>query len=250
MKGNETLDPIKLILVDDNQDSIELMKYFISDLPDFHILGSCGNGEELVEEVMIKKPDLVITDIHMPKKNGVQAIKDCRSFNKDVKFIFLTGYEDYAVEAFELAAVDYIVKPVEIRRFRQAMEKAKNLIFFEREKSQPPKAEEERKVLPLREVNSMQYIPLDDIYFIEKVGKKCLIYTKRKIYETNETMARILARLDESFCQTHRSNIINLKRVSQITPHNETFIVQFTDYDKHASISKLKIHEVRERLPL
>ncbi|WP_040207134.1 LytR/AlgR family response regulator transcription factor [Neobacillus jeddahensis] len=244
------MDPIKLILVDDNEDSIEIMKYFISDQPDFDIVSWCENGEELVEEVMVKKPDLVITDINMPRKNGIEAIKECRSFYPDMNFIFLTGYDDFAVEAFELAAVDYIVKPVEMKRFLQAMEKAKNIIAFEREKNQPATAQQERKVLPLREANCMQYVPLDDIYFIEKVGKKCLIYTKQHIYETNETMGRILARLDESFCQVHRSNIINLKRVSQITPQNETYIAQFTHYDKTASISKLKIHEVRERLPL
>jgi two-component system, LytTR family, response regulator len=244
------MNPIKIILADDNEDSIEIIKYFIRDLSDFDIVGYCHNGDKLVEEVMLKKPDLVLTDINMPMKNGMQAIKECLSFSPQMKFIFITGYDEYAVKAFEIAAVDYIVKPLEKVRLYQALEKTKVIISFEQEKTEPPIEELNMNILPLRDQHTIQFIPLTNIYFIEKAGKKCLVYTKTEIYETNETMAKIFTRLDDSFFQSHRSYIINLNEISQITPQNETFIVYFKDFDKQASISKLKINEVRERISL
>jgi two-component system, LytTR family, response regulator len=244
------MNPIKLLVAEDNSDSLEIIKYFLSDLPEFQLIGQCDNGNDLVEQVLIKKPDLVITDINMPMKNGFQAIKECLKFFPKLKVIFVTGYDEFAIGAFEMEAVDYIVKPVEKARLFQALDKAKDIIFFEQGKIDTHQVDKKRKVLPLKDQTCTRFIPLADIYFIEKIGKKCLVYTKADIYETNETIGRILTRLDENFFQAHRSYIINLQEVTQITQHNETFIASFPDYDKHAGISKLKINEVKERISI
>jgi two-component system, LytTR family, response regulator len=238
--------PIKWILAEDHPDSMEIIKYFIGNRPDFQLVGCCANGEELVETVIRTKPDLLLTDINMPRKNGLQAVKDCLVFHPTLKYIFLTGYDEFAIEAFEIATVDYLVKPIDRNRLMAALEKAKTLLQFEWGEGEVEA--QKLKMLPLKEQNCTQYIPLSDIYFIEKIGKKCLVYTKAQIYETSEAIGKILSRLDDSFFQAHRSNIINLAKISQITPQNETYIVYFKDYDKTASLSKLKINEVRERM--
>ncbi|MGX6443732.1 LytR/AlgR family response regulator transcription factor [Neobacillus sp. K501] len=242
------MNRIQVLLADDNLASMEIIKYFISDLLDFQLIGQCENGDELVEQVMLKKPDLVLTDVNMPKKNGLQAVKECQMFYPNLKVIFLTGYDDYAIDAFNFAAVDYIVKPIEKDRLFQALEKAKDIILFEQGKMNEQLENTKRNVLLLKDNSCTRFIPFEDIYFVEKAGKKCLVYTKAEIYETNETIGRILSRLDDSFFQAHRSYIINLQEVMQITQHNETFIAYFRGYDKQAGISKLKINEVRERI--
>jgi two-component system, LytTR family, response regulator len=242
------MNPIKILLIDDNQDSLEIIQYFLDDLPGYQLVGICMNGDQLVEEVMFKKPDLVLTDINMPIKNGVDAIKDCLSFFPSIKFIFITGYDEYALEAFQLNAVDYIVKPVEKNRFYKALQKATQLINFEKMHNAIDLKNQNTKKLPLRDQNCIRYIPFQDIYFIEKIGKKCMVYSKNEIFETNETIGRILERLDDTFFPSHRGFIINLKKISHITPQNETYLVYFKNYEKQASISKLKINEVRERL--
>lgn len=242
------MNRIQVLLADDNLASMEIIKYFISDLLDFQLIGQCENGDELVEQVMLKKPDLVLTDVNMPKKNGLQAVKECQMFHPKLKVIFLTGYDDYAIDAFNFAAVDYIVKPIEKDRLFQALEKAKDILLFEQGKMNEQQENSNRNVLLLKDNNCTRFIPFEDIYFVEKVGKKCLVYTKAEIYETNETIGRILSRLDDSFFQAHRSYIINLQEVMQITQQNETFIAYFRGYDKQAGISKLKINEVRERI--
>lgn len=249
-RRNLRMNPIKVLLADDNQESLEIMKYFISDLPDFQIVGLCENGDELVENVMVMKPDLVLTDIKMPKKNGVKAIRECLSFRPKVKVIFITGFDEFAVEAFDIAAVDYMVKPIERIRLLQALDKAKKLIYFEQGKMEIRFPKVNRDVLALREGKCTLFIPISDIYFIEKTGKKCLIYTNTDVYETNETIGMIGTRLNEDFFQAHRSYIINLQKITQIKQKNETFIAYFKDFDKHAGISKLKINELRERISI
>ncbi|MFF2447154.1 LytR/AlgR family response regulator transcription factor [Neobacillus sp. NPDC058068] len=236
---------IKVIVADDHQESIDIMKHLLTSLPEFQLIGQCANGEQLVEEVIVKKPDLVLTAIKIAKKNGLEAMKECLSFLPMIKVIFITGFDEYAIDAFEMAAVDYLVKPVEEERLAQALEKAKNIIEFEREKM-GNSLKQQQKILQLRDQTATLFIPLDEILFIEKVGKKCLVYTEKEIYDTSETMARILTRLDDTFFHAHRSYIINLEKISQITPQKESFIVHFKDYDQLAKISKLKINEIRK----
>ncbi|WHY00430.1 LytTR family DNA-binding domain-containing protein [Neobacillus sp. DY30] len=244
------MNPIKVLVADDHLASLEMMKYFISDLPDFQLVGQCESGEELVEQAMVKKPDLVLTDIKMPKKNGVKAIRECLSFCPKVKVIFITGFDEFAVEAFEIAAVDYLVKPIERTRLLQALNKAKNLIDLEQGKKESSLPKVNKDVLALRDTHCTLFIPMCEIYFIEKSGKKCLIYTDTEVYETNETIARIGTQLDETFFHSHRSYIINLQKITQIKQQNETFIAYFKDFDKHAGISKLRINELRERISI
>ncbi|ETI69176.1 LytR/AlgR family response regulator transcription factor [Neobacillus vireti] len=239
------MSPIKVIVADDHQESIDSMKHLLTSLPEFQLIGQCANGEQLVEEVIVKKPDLVLTAIKIAKKNGMEAMKEVLAFLPTIKVIFITGFDEYAIEAFEMAAVDYLLKPVEEERLAQALEKAKNIIEFEREKM-GNSLKQQQKILQLRDQTATLFIPLDEILFIEKAGKKCLVYTEKEIYDTSETMARILTRLDETFFHAHRSYIINLEKISQIIPQKESFIVHFKDYDHLAKISKLKINEIRK----
>jgi two-component system, LytTR family, response regulator len=242
------MNSIKLLLVDDHQDALEILEYFIRDLPFFHLVGTCTNGDELVEKVMVHKPDLVLSDINMPFMNGMDAIKECLSFYPSLKFIFITGYDEFAVEAFRMTAVDYIVKPYEKERLYKALEKAKNLILLEQNQMERDFQEVPIKKLPLKDQNCIRYIPLNDIYFIEKVGKKCFVYTEMGMIETNDSLGKILERLDHTFFPSHRAYIINLNKVTHIKPHGETFLVDFQNYEKQANISKLKINEVREKI--
>jgi two-component system, LytTR family, response regulator len=236
------MNVIKIVLVDDNEDSLEIMEHFIEDLPTFEVIGTCRDGEELIEQVMKKKPDLALVDINMPKKNGVQAIKECLTFKPDLKFIFITGYDEYAIEAFKISAIDYVVKPIERSRLYMALEKAKSIILYE-------KAERlYTKKLPLRSNTCTYYIPLNQILFIEKSGKKCLVHAREGMYETYDTIRKITERLDETFFPTHRSYVVNVKEIAYIVPQNETYLAYFRDYDKHASVSKLKINELRDKI--
>jgi two-component system LytT family response regulator len=237
------LIPFKVLLADDHQDSLEVVEAFIKEHPNFEVIATCNDGEELVSKIAIYKPDIVITDVKMPKLNGVEAIKKAMQFNEKLKVIFVTGYDEFAVEAFNMEAVDYIVKPVELPRLYAALEKTQidsRLKVLTTMNS--------RKKLPFKFNGSMFFIPYDDIFFIEKTGKKCLIHTKEGTFETYERISILAQLLDESFFLSHRSNIVNLDNILYIKPKNETFLAYFRNFDKHAHISKLKIKEIETLL--
>lgn len=240
------MDPIRVIIADDNEDSLEIIRFFLEKMNDITIIDVCKDGQALVHLYKEKKPDLVLVDINMPKLNGVEAIKQCLDINNQVKFIFITSYEEYAIEAFQMDAIDYVVKPIEKLRLYKALEKAKKIVQFEKRKQQALKINN----LPIKDYYGTSYVAQHDIFFIEKSGKKCLIHTADKVYETQENISSLSARLDESFFSAHRSYIINVKKVSHIVPQNETYLAYFHQLDKQAYISKLKINELKEKITL
>ena len=235
--------PFKVLLADDHQDSLEVVEAFIREHPNFEVIATCNDGEELVSKIAIFKPDIVITDVKMPKLNGVEAIKKAMQFHEKLKVIFVTGYDEFAVEAFNLEAVDYIVKPVELTRLYAALEKAQT-----DNRLKVLTTMNSRRKLPFKFNGSMFFIPYDDIFFIEKTGKKCLIHTKEGTFETYERISVLARLLDKSFFLSHRSNIVNLDNILYIKPKNETFLAYFRNFDKHAHISKLKIKEIETLL--
>lgn len=243
------MKPIRVMIADDNEDSIEIIKYFIQPLAEFELIGICEDGQALLEEVMVKSPDLVLVDINMPQMNGMDCMKKCLTVKPALKFIFITGYDEFAVKAFELSAVDYIVKPLEKTRLYIALERAKQACKHLKLKETESETSAEMKRLPVKFNGSIYYVPIEDIIFIEKSGKKCFIYTKAKVYETYENIGDLYSYLTaQEFFQTHRSYIVNFKKISHITPKNETYLVYFFDVQQYAHISKLKIQEVQQKL--
>lgn len=243
------MDPITIIIAEDDEASAEILSLYIQQLEDFVVIDTAGSGDELVEKVMNRKPDLVFADINLPQMNGMDAVKKSLTFHTDLKVVFITGYDQYAVEAFEIAAVDYIVKPMEKFRVYQALEKGKKEIEYMRTIQEPiSSSNKSENRLPVKFKGTISYIPFEEIIFIEKNGKKSILYTESEQYETYENLSVILKQLDDRFFPCHRSYIINVDFVSQIRPKNETYIVYFNRIDQYAHASKLKIKDLFSRI--
>jgi two-component system, LytTR family, response regulator len=238
------MEKIKTIIVDDNQDSLDIIRFYIEQLPHFTIVDMCQNGIELIDSIAKHNPDLVLLDINMPKLNGVEAIRACLKIKNDISFVFITSYDEYAVEAFELSATDYIVKPIEKTRLYSALERVASLLRSRNNQGNNP-----LKRLIIKDGHDYYYIPLMDIIFIEKVGKKCHIYTKDKIFNSGDNIGDIINQLPkDTFFLSHRSYIININKLSHILAKNQTYLAYFMNTDKYAHISKLKIDELQNRI--
>lgn len=127
---------VKVLIADDNIDSIEILEYFISQVPGFDVIGSCRDGEELIQQVIVQSPELILVDINMLSMSGLEAVKECLKIKPDLRFIFITGYDQFAVEAFELSALDYIIKPIENQRLYVALERAKKRLLNKKKTTQ------------------------------------------------------------------------------------------------------------------
>lgn len=240
---------INTILVDDNPDSREILTAFISYLPQINLIAELKDGEELLTYITSdagEDVDLVLADIGMPKINGIEANKLCTKLRPELKFIFITGYEDFAVEAFTLSAIDYIVKPIEQERLYKGLKKAVSLINNEREKSKSISTTDK---LIVKKGRTTFYIRLDTIYFIEKRGKDTVVHTKSGVYETLDSLEAIDSSLnDPSFFQTHRSYIVNLNNVLSVEASGKTYLIRFDGYPEVAHISKLKISQFQKMI--
>jgi two-component system, LytTR family, response regulator len=238
------MEKIRVVLADDDVSSRFILSHFTQLLSDYDVVGEAGSGEELIQLVMKEKPDIALVDINMPNISGMEAIKACNEIYPSLQVIFTTGHDEFAVEAFNLAAVDYIVKPIERVRLFVGLEKAKKMIQLQKKQEEIVKKGINK--LAIKSNNSFLYLSTKDILYIEKEGRKSIVHTYKHRFETTESLQELEERLPEYFYKTHRSYIVNLKKIEKIESFGETFLAYFSSEDKVAHISKLKINEVFE----
>ncbi|WP_367590672.1 LytR/AlgR family response regulator transcription factor [Heyndrickxia ginsengihumi] len=223
---------------------MNILHHFLKPLSNIRVIAQCHSSDELRELVRLEKPDLLLLDIQISNVDGIRAVQDCLMIHPDVKVIFITKCDEYAIEAFRMNAVDYILKPIERLRLYQAINKAESMILYERRQMK----EKNNRNLIIKDHKGTTYVPLQEIIFIEKYGAKCLVYTKEWIYETNGNLGDLMTELDDYFFLAHRSYIINLTKISQIVMKNDTYTAQFWDFEHYASISKLRIKALKEKM--
>ncbi|MGG3471101.1 LytTR family DNA-binding domain-containing protein [Neobacillus pocheonensis] len=232
---------IKVVIADDDFSSKTLLSYFIELLSEYKVVGEASNGKELIEVVMKEKPEIVLVDIYMPLLNGVEAAKICKEMLPSLQVIFTTGSDKFAVEAFNISAIDYVVKPIEKGRLFIALEKAKKALqLYTRTETKSVI----KNKLAIKSNQATLYITIKDILYIEKEGRKSILHTKEDRYESFESLQELEDKLPDFFFKTHRSYLVNLREIIKIKPFGETYIAEFTVPEKLAYISKLKIQEV------
>ena len=232
---------MKVLIAEDDAASRKLLRHFIGSLPTYKIVGEATNGEELIKYVTEEKPDVALVDIGMPLMDGMEAVKACKELFPTVQVIFITGHDDYALEAFSVRAVDYILKPIERNRLYSALERAAQAGNLKADKEEPFV----KKNLMIKQQKNIIFIPLDDIIFIEREDRKSVIHTRNNNFETNETLASLEESLDSRFIASHRSCIINMGLLTKIEASGQMYKAYFKDYDKTARISKHKIDELQ-----
>lgn len=237
---------MKIVIAEDDLTSRKVLNHFISKLPSYQVVGEAKNGEELISKIITEKPDLAIVDIEMPVLNGMEAIKYCKSLFPELQVIFTTGHDWYAVEAFGISAVDYIIKPIEYDRFVQAIDKVSKVQVGKSEVGVSSKNNE--KKLVLQHYSSVTIIPHDEIIFIEKVERKTFIHTRMKVYQNSESLTDLLEKLPYGFVQSHRSYIVNINQLTNIESLGQTYYAYFKDYLEPAKVSKHQIKEIQKML--
>ncbi|KGP74544.1 LytR/AlgR family response regulator transcription factor [Pontibacillus yanchengensis] len=233
-----------VLIAEDHEEIREILSAFVDLHTDFEVTKEIDDGAKLLETVNKHKPDLLLVDISMPCLNGVQAIRECLEVYPRLAFIFVTAYDGYAAEAFELNAIDYIVKPVQKKRVFAALEKAK---MFLPQGSGAQTANVNKKV-EVRFGREIYFIDLQDILFVEKVARKLYIHTSYKIYETISTLEQFAKQLTNQFIMSHRSSIINVKNITHIQLSGNAYLAYFANYQTPAPISKQKVDKVKESI--
>jgi DNA-binding LytR/AlgR family response regulator len=201
---------MKCLIVDDNKMARMAMKQLVSQVKDLELVKECEDAMEAYHTINEKPVDLLLLDIEMPGMTGLELIKNLR---KKPLIIFTTAKKDYAVEAFELNVIDYLVKPVSPARFLQAIEKANETAASDK---QEVKLNEQEFVF-VKDNGVLKRINVDDILYLEAMGDYVKVHTSSKFHVLHATLKSIEEKLPASkFIRVHRSYIVSLKKIDFI----------------------------------
>jgi two-component system LytT family response regulator len=243
---------IKTIIIDDERLARQELKSLLKDFSDIEIIAEFGNADEAIEGLKNLEPELIFLDIQMPGKDGFQFLE---SVEKVPNVVFVTAYDEYALKAFEVSAMDYLLKPVEENRLKEAVEKVREEIAMEKEleKASP----DERGVLEdtdqvfIKDGEKCWFVTLKDVRLFESEGNYVRVYFegfKPLILKSLNNLDKRLS--DKAFFRANRKHIINLKWIDTVESwFNGGLLVNLKD-GKAIEISRRQAVKLKERMSL
>ncbi len=206
---------IKCLIVDDEPVAREILEKYLAKIDAIEVVSECKNALQAFNYINTEKIDLIFLDINMPEISGLSFAK---SINKNIKIIFTTAYREYAVDGFDLQAVDYLLKPISFERLLQAVNKyLDENVHVEQEESKEIIADKSDYIF-VRSERKMIKISIPKIHYIESLADYVKIHLPEKTVVTRETMQSIEARLPQKdFVRVHRSFVISLPKIDSFT---------------------------------
>ena len=236
--------PLRVILVDDELLARRLLEAILADIDGVEVIAVCANGREAVARTRELAPDLLILDINMPGMTGFDVVKALQSDDMP-NVIFCTAYQRYALDAFDLHAVDYLLKPVDERRVQRGLERARQRlgeVADEGERKTPllgaiddiarrvvgqsratgghatPSRGLEGK-LAIKAHDGTVLVEIEEIDWVDAAGDYMCVHVKGETHILRSTLKNLMERLDsDQFKRIHRSTVVNLERIKRVTP--------------------------------
>jgi two-component system LytT family response regulator/two-component system response regulator LytT len=258
MAGSQTA-PITAVVVDDEQPALDEILYLLKEHTDVEVLASASNGLEAVDLIEKLEPDMAILDVQMPGLDGLGVIRRLKTNGAALPyFILATGFDHYAVEAFRLEALDYLLKPVEKDRLAESLERARR-VAAERSKAtaaepvEEPRATPRTKLLVRSGGRHWMVDSSDLIYATISNGMITLVTTSVEGEASYKTIEELQSNLDpETFWRVHRSYLININRIREVIPWFKSSFQLRMDDKKQSEIpvSRVQTRRLREMLKL
>jgi len=202
---------IKTIIVDDEPLALDILEAFVSKMPNLQLVAKCENAFEANEILQNQKVDLMFLDIQMPQLNGVDFVK---SLANPPCVVFTTAYPEFAVEGFELNAVDYLVKPVSMERFMKAVNMVAEKVAAKQEVDEPASTDQ---FFFVKADKKLVKINFDDIVYIEGLKDYVIIKNETNRVITLQTMKSLEDKLPpQTFRRIHRSFIVNMNKIQAL----------------------------------
>lgn len=247
------MSALRVLLVDDEELARGVLREYLATHDDIEIVGECANGYEAVRAVTEKTPDLLFLDVQMPKLDGFEVLE---LLDRDVAVVFVTAYDAHAIRAFEVHAVDYLLKPVSPERLAQALERVRA-----RRGSPPPapapaqlgydaKPDTPRPAdrLLVRDGTKVHVIQAERLDYAVARDDYVELHAEGKEYLKHQTLADLEAQLDPShFVRIHRSYLVNVERIAKIEPYAKDSRVAVLGDGTQLPMSRAGYARIRER---
>ncbi|MBV9267035.1 MAG: response regulator transcription factor [Acidobacteriaceae bacterium] len=220
--------PFKVLLVDDEPLARQGLRMLLSEDPDVGAIEDAKDGQEAVVCIQRSSPDLVFLDVQMPEMDGFSVVREVGA-ERMPAVVFVTAYDEYALQAFEINAIDYLLKPVTAKRFAEAMRRAKLRLYSH------PVADTNRQILSLletmasprrhisrlavRSAGKTVFVDADDVDWIKAAENYVELHTGTKTHLLHVTLNTLEKSLDpDIFLRIHRSIIVNVRRIKELQP--------------------------------
>jgi two-component system LytT family response regulator len=246
-------DELRVIVVDDEAPARRLLREYLEESAGIRVVAECANGFEAVKAVAEHDPDLMLLDIQMPKLDGFEVVE---LLERDLPIIFVTAHDEHALRAFEVHAVDYILKPCSSERLAGALDRARDRIgrgdvampIAELSASARPEAGDLERIL-VREGSEVRVIPVGAVDFIEARDDTVAIHTGGNSYLKGERLSSLENRLDgKRFIRVHRSFILNIDRLRSIELYAKDSRIAILEDGTKVPVSRSGYARLRELL--
>jgi DNA-binding LytR/AlgR family response regulator len=208
------MNKLNCIIVDDESNALDVLETYIARLEYLTLVGRCADAVQAMEVMQAIRVDAIFLDIDLPELSGIDFL---RSLNPKPKVIFTTAYREHAIEAFELNAVDYLLKPFSFERFSEA---TKRLL--------PEDSTSEVKHITVYHDRQHVNVDIESISYVQAMGNYVKVYTSAGMLITHESIASLLSKLPQKlFIQVHKSYIVNQRRINAYT--SQTVTINRTD---------------------
>lgn len=225
---------MNVAIIDDEPLARMELRYLVSQTAEVVAIYEGESIEEAFQILLTYQPDVLFLDIHLTDESGLDFAKKLAQVPQAPLIIFATAYDNHAVEAFEVNALDYVLKPFEQERIQRAVTKAYKVLQSRHTESTKKEPEKMVERLTIETDERIYLIPFSEILYCEVQGKQTTIFTKEGSYTTHTTLSAIENSLKSTvFLKAHRSYVINQKEIKEIQPwFNQTFQLTMTNGGK------------------
>lgn len=251
---------ITVVLIDDEQPALDELKYLLQQTGVINIIGSYTDSLEALASISNSQPDVIFMDICMSALGGIALAKEILSTYKNIEIVFTTAFDDYAIDAFDLNAVDYLLKPILKERLDRTIAK-----IVERKNTSSPHENDlihkiyriensikqpSNKII-IKDNEEIIFLNSDEIIYVGIEQGNSIIMTKKQKYTSKSSLESWAGKLNnQDFFRCHRSYIVNLNHISKIVLWFNGYIIQFHECDDQIPISRNSIKELKKILSI
>ncbi len=248
------MEKIRIIIIDDEAPAREIIKHYLKEVDSIEVIAECSDGFSGLKSVSVLKPDLVFLDIQMPRLTGIEMVE---VLTEKPEIIFTTAYDQFALRAFELNAVDYLMKPYPKRRFLDAVNKAiekirsgkGNKVPANELLSKKPEISSPVNRIVVRKGNSLNLIPVEKIRYVEAQDDYVMIYHTSGKALKQQTMKFYEENLPkDDFVRIHRSYIVKVEEIKRIEPYGKDNHIAILHSDDKLPVSRAGYKHLKEEL--
>ena len=242
---------IPTVLIDDEPLARSILKEYLEAFPQLQLVQECHDGFEGLKAILQYRPKLIFLDVQMPKINGFEMLE---LIEEPPAVIFVTAFDEYALKAFELHAVDYLLKPFSRERFNKAVNN-----FLEQSKPDPATvlltgtsmSVEQRQRIVVKNAGKIKIIPVEEIHYLEAADDYVKIFIKEGGFLKNRSMSHYESVLNEQqFVRTHRSFLVNVQQITHIEPYEKENYLAILKDGKQIPVSKNGYSKLKKVLGL